>query len=110
MNFSGTLSNPQVSQPEKNCELLYSDNNGTPDQLLSSSSNQILFSQLNTTYAEFEFEITSDITISSSYWFILDIPTYPLTSDNAFISLAYVSDSSLYSTSFSLYFVPANII
>jgi len=79
--------------------LLYSDNNGTPDQLLSSSSNQILFSQLGTTYAEFEFDITSDIVISNSYWFVLDIPTYPLTSDNAFISLAYVSDSSLYSTS-----------
>lgn len=79
--------------------LLYTDNNGTPDQLLSSSSNQILFSQLGTTYAEFEFDITSDIVISNSYWFVLDIPTYPLTSDNAFISLAYVSDSSLYSTS-----------
>ena len=79
--------------------LLYSDNNGTPDQLLSSSSNQILFSQLGTSYAEFEFDITSDIIISNSYWFVLDIPTYPLTSDNAFISLAYVSDSSLYSTS-----------
>ena len=46
--------------------LLYSDNNGTPDQLLSSSSNQILFSQLGTTYAEFEFDITSDIVISNS--------------------------------------------
>lgn len=79
--------------------LLYSDSNGTPDQLLASSSNFVLFSQLTTSYVEFEFDISSDITISNSYWFILDIPTYPLTSDNAFISIAYVSDTSLYSTS-----------